>query len=303
MFEGLTEKARRVVLFAELAARRAGETQVGLEHLLLALTHIEPGLWRTIGGRRGGGGIALVLRAQFHRRTVGATPLPPTTKIVLSEDLKKALSHAVAEAKQMRSEVIGTDHLFLGLLKTGGEGWMFKALGRRGITYETARARILEEAANPRAEEPPGIFGRYTEGARRVIFFARYEAGIAGAGSIGPEHLVLGLVREDKPLWRKIAGPEFNSTLAIELRGTLRKAEMSEPASVDMPVSGPAKAALGEAELEAASAKSIETRHLLLGLLKNGADHPVFEILKQHGITYERARANLFEETGEGAGA
>ncbi len=44
------------------------------------------------------------------------------------------------------------------------------------------------------------MFERYTEKARRVIFFARYEASQFGAPAIEPEHLLLGLMREDKTL-------------------------------------------------------------------------------------------------------
>src|SRR5881296_1451694 len=44
------------------------------------------------------------------------------------------------------------------------------------------------------------MFERYTEKARRVIFFARYEASQFGAPAIEPEHLLLGLMREDKSL-------------------------------------------------------------------------------------------------------
>ena len=44
------------------------------------------------------------------------------------------------------------------------------------------------------------MFERYTEKARRVIFFARYEASQYGSPSIETEHLLLGLMREDKGL-------------------------------------------------------------------------------------------------------
>src|SRR5256884_5322091 len=42
------------------------------------------------------------------------------------------------------------------------------------------------------------MFERYTEKARRVIFFARYEASQFGSPSIDTEHLLLGILREDK---------------------------------------------------------------------------------------------------------
>ncbi len=44
------------------------------------------------------------------------------------------------------------------------------------------------------------MFERYTEKARRVIFFARYEASQYGSPYIETEHLLLGLLREDKAL-------------------------------------------------------------------------------------------------------
>ncbi|HEV3141227.1 MAG TPA: Clp protease N-terminal domain-containing protein, partial [Vicinamibacterales bacterium] len=42
------------------------------------------------------------------------------------------------------------------------------------------------------------MFERYTEQARRVLFFARYEASQSGTVSIEVEHLLLGLIREGK---------------------------------------------------------------------------------------------------------
>ena len=44
------------------------------------------------------------------------------------------------------------------------------------------------------------MFERYSEKARRVIFFARYEASQFGSPVIGAEHLLLGLVRGEKLL-------------------------------------------------------------------------------------------------------
>ena len=48
------------------------------------------------------------------------------------------------------------------------------------------------------------MFERYTERARRVIFFARYEASQLGSNSIETEHLLLGLIREGKGLTSRI---------------------------------------------------------------------------------------------------
>jgi ATP-dependent Clp protease ATP-binding subunit ClpC len=48
------------------------------------------------------------------------------------------------------------------------------------------------------------MFERYTEGARRVLFFARYEASEPGSLSIEAEHLLLGLIRDGHEVTREI---------------------------------------------------------------------------------------------------
>ena len=56
------------------------------------------------------------------------------------------------------------------------------------------------------------MFERYTEKARRVIFFARYEASQFGSPCIETEHLLLGLLREDKALTNRF----LRSSAAVE---------------------------------------------------------------------------------------
>ena len=48
------------------------------------------------------------------------------------------------------------------------------------------------------------LFERYTEKARRVLFFGRYEASQYGSSHIRTEHLLLGIFREDKALIRTL---------------------------------------------------------------------------------------------------
>lgn len=81
------------------------------------------------------------------------------------------------------------------------------------------------------------MFERYTEKARRVIFFARYEASQFGAPAIEPEHLLLGLMREDKTLTGRFF-PRAQITIEsirreIEGRTLLRE---RIPTSVELPL-------------------------------------------------------------------
>ena len=50
------------------------------------------------------------------------------------------------------------------------------------------------------------MFERFTERARRALFFARYEASTLGSRQIGTEHLLLGVVRERKGLTARVLG-------------------------------------------------------------------------------------------------
>ena len=113
------------------------------------------------------------------------------------------------------------------------------------------------------------MFERFTEKARRVIFFARYEAAQFGSAYIETEHLLLGLMREDNALAYRFlqSAAQFESIREqIEQHtGTFRET----PAAADVPLSTQSKRVLSYAAGESKQMKHehIGTRHLLLGLL------------------------------------
>jgi hypothetical protein len=67
------------------------------------------------------------------------------------------------------------------------------------------------------------MFERYTEKARRVIFFSRYEASQFGSPKIDTEHLLLGLIREDKALYRWLPKNRFSNDPSAS-RGSFKEA-------------------------------------------------------------------------------
>lgn len=140
------------------------------------------------------------------------------------------------------------------------------------------------------------MFERYTEKARRVIFFARYEASQYGSPYIETEHLLLGLLREDHPLARKVMGsggtpsePSLESIKRkISDRGMLGK---KFPTSVDLPLSNESKRVLAYAaeEAERLAHRHIGTEHLLLGLLSEKKSFAA-QLLNEEGVTLEDTR-------------
>ena len=114
------------------------------------------------------------------------------------------------------------------------------------------------------------MFERYTEKARRVIFFARYEASQFGSPYIETEHLLLGLLREDKALANRFLRSHAaieSIRKQIEAHTTIREKVST---SVDLPLSHECKRVLayGAEEAERLNHKHIGTEHLLLGLLR-----------------------------------
>jgi hypothetical protein len=138
------------------------------------------------------------------------------------------------------------------------------------------------------------VFERYTEKARRVVFFARYEASEFGSPYIESEHLLLGFFRESKALSaRVLSGSLFSIDdirKEIEKRTTPRE---KIPTSVDLPLSNECKHILHYASEEAdrLGHRHIGTEHLLLGLLLE-RDCFAAHLLNERGISLEGVRAN-----------
>src|SRR5712691_2506750 len=133
------------------------------------------------------------------------------------------------------------------------------------------------------------MFERYTETARRVIFFARYEASQYGSSYIESEHLLLSLIREDKALairlairflpphsWAESIRNEIESRITIGKR---------IPTSVEVPISQECKRILNYAieEAERLGHKHVSTEHLLLAILREEKCLAA-EILQKRGV-------------------
>jgi ATP-dependent Clp protease ATP-binding subunit ClpC len=137
------------------------------------------------------------------------------------------------------------------------------------------------------------MFERYTEKARRAVFFARFEASQFGSPQIETEHLLLGLLREDKSLVARLPSPASTESIRkqIEARTTIREKVST---SVDLPLSLECKQALAYAEEEAQqlSHEYIGTEHMLLGLLREEKCFAA-EILQAFGLRLPTIREEL----------
>jgi ATP-dependent Clp protease ATP-binding subunit ClpC len=136
------------------------------------------------------------------------------------------------------------------------------------------------------------MFERYTEGARRVVFWARYFAHQIGSPTIEAEHLLLGLLREDMILARRFLGSPW---ALEEVWGRVGQNKVERPAGpVDLPLSNTSRHVLSFAAAEAdkLSSKRIGTAHLLLSLLRE-EKCTAAEILNDRGVRLVPIREEL----------
>jgi len=138
------------------------------------------------------------------------------------------------------------------------------------------------------------MFEKYTETARRVIFFGRYEASQVGSAYIEPEHLLLGVLREDKVLLNRfLRSRAALESLRREIEGRLT-VRASTSTSPDLPLSESGKRVLAFAaeEAERLVHKHIGTEHLLLGLLREEKSIAAV-ILRGRGLRLTSIREEL----------
>jgi ATP-dependent Clp protease ATP-binding subunit ClpC len=142
------------------------------------------------------------------------------------------------------------------------------------------------------------MFERYTEKARRVIFFARFEASQFGAGAIESEHILLGLLRADEDLTNRfLRHPEASIEAIREKLKSNAGLRERISTTVDLPLSEEAKRVLAYAveESETLGNHQIGTDHLLLGLLRE-EDSTTAGVLAELGLRLGDVRHALSHE-------
>jgi ATP-dependent Clp protease ATP-binding subunit ClpC len=113
------------------------------------------------------------------------------------------------------------------------------------------------------------MFERYTEKARRVIYFARREASEYGIRQIESEHILLGLFRENPALLQTLLGPDAEETqIRKEIEKIIGRGERFSTA-VEIPLTKESKKILTLAaeEADAIARRHIGSAHLLLALI------------------------------------
>jgi ATP-dependent Clp protease ATP-binding subunit ClpC len=140
MFDNFTERAKMTIMRAQQLAMQMGHPIVGTEHLLLSLAAEEQGVAAKVLAELG------VSVQNLYEQVTGvmeSNPLVAGQSVPFSPRTKRVLELAVAEARELGHNYVGTEHLLLGLLREG-EGIAARLLQANNISLETVYASLME---------------------------------------------------------------------------------------------------------------------------------------------------------------
>jgi len=160
-----------------------------------------------------------------------------------TDRVRKVLQMAREEAARLHHEYVGTEHILLGLIREG-EGVAAAVLQNLNVDLEEIQQKIEETVKKGKAAAAAGPDLPYTSRAKKVLELAMTEARELNHSYVGTEHLLLGLLREEKGIAAQVltdAGVNLEQSRAETLRLL----------GSDMPASAPAAA-----QAAAASPKS-----------------------------------------------
>lgn len=114
-----------------------------------------------------------------------------------TDRVRKVLQMAREEASRLHHEYVGTEHILLGLIREG-EGVAAAVLTNLHIDLDDIQQKIEETVKKGKAPAPEGPDLPYTSRAKKVLELAMSEARELNHSYVGTEHLLLGLLREEK---------------------------------------------------------------------------------------------------------
>ena len=139
-FNKFTERARKVLTLAQEEARRFQHNYIGTEHLLLGLVREGEGVAAKVLTNLG---VQLSDVRAAIEYIIGRGDHVAPGEIGLTPRAKKVIELAVDEAKLLKHQYIGTEHLLLGLVREG-EGIAAGVLTGMGVKLEQVRAETLK---------------------------------------------------------------------------------------------------------------------------------------------------------------
>ena len=334
-FGRFTERARRVLSLAQEEAQRFQHNYIGTEHILLGLVREGEGVAAKVLSNMG---VELDRVRSAVEYIIGRGDRIVLGEIGLTPRAKQVLELAFDEARRLNHHYIGTEHLLLGLIREG-QGIAAGVLASLGVSLEKVRTQTIqvlsqsaartsyytfskvedaivltdEEVAHAQDEddltpaivreesEEKNLPGVFTLRSWHVLEAAEEEAHKRQQKFIGTEHLLLGLVREEKGLAVLIL-----QKLGVE-RETIRETvefvitHSGSRAIPDVTGFTPRSRQVIRYAVDEAyklGHTMVGTEHLLLAMLREG-EGIAAGVLISHGVTFQKVYATLAGRRGQ----
>nr|MCS5664034.1 ATP-dependent Clp protease ATP-binding subunit [Flavobacteriales bacterium] len=152
MDENFSPRVKDVIQFSKEEALRLGHKHIGTEHLLLGM--IREGEGMAIDILLSLGVDVKLLRKRIEDVSISEAIAKPTKtpNLPLTKQAEKALKTTFLEAKLYSSDLIGTPHLLLCILRNESDP-MFQLLEQLGVTYEIIKEQFEERVGNESYDE------------------------------------------------------------------------------------------------------------------------------------------------------
>ena len=208
MFERFTEKARRVVVYAQEEARMLNQNYIGTEHLLLGLIREQDGIAAKALESLN---ISLEDVHQQVEDLIGRGTFVPTGHIPFTPRAKKVLELSLREALQLGHNSIGTEHILLGLIREG-EGVAAQVLLNLGADLEKVRSAVIQLLSGHYGKQPEATEERRGGSGALLDEFGRDLTKAAHEGKLDP---VIGRANEIERVMQILSRRTKNNPVLI----------------------------------------------------------------------------------------
>ncbi len=194
MFGRFTERAQKVIILAQEEARRLNYNFVGTEHLLLGLVREGEGVAAKALQQMG---ISLDRVRTEVEKVIGKGTSPPQGQIGFTPRAKKVVMElALAEARELGHNYLGTEHILLGLIREG-EGVAARVLENMGADLDKVRKQVIQLLGGQKYAGK-GAGGRRATKTPALDTFGRDLTTLAAEGKLDP------VIGRDKEIERVI---------------------------------------------------------------------------------------------------
>lgn len=212
-------------------------------------------------------------------------------KQLYSESARRALEFARDEALRLKGDYIGSEHILLGLIK-GAEPTFFHVLWNLGVNLEDLKEEISEKVTRPSGTTTSASSMPITSRTKKILIFAEEEAEKLGSAETKPEHLLLGILRDEECLVALILsshGATYeNALMALEVEKPLATQE-----TIEFPLTPLATNILKSAQAKADRTYNsvVSTVHILFGMIDVSCG--ISEYFKDKKIDLEKLRLDV----------